>query len=140
MKMVITILRWMAVLPGAILFVFISDFPIHWIVVLQEYIPDKIITFDNPAQLEYLLYAFFNPFILIMSATFIAPSKKFWVGLLFIVLSLILALVGLVYSKQNNLATYSAPEITLLLNIAGYTVGCIYIYNKYWSSKMQATS
>lgn len=69
-------------------------------------------------------------FFLIIAAAFIAPSKKFWTGFLFMVLSLILALFVLVHSKQNNLATYSAPEITFLLNIAGCAVGFIYIHNK----------
>ena len=61
---IIIILRWMAVLPGAILFVFLCKFPIHWLVLLPEYISDRVIEFGNPAKLEYLLYAIFNPFLL----------------------------------------------------------------------------
>jgi hypothetical protein len=86
-KVIITILRWMAVLPGAILFALLCNFPIHWFVLLRKYVPDKVIEFDDPAKLEYLLYAFFNPFLVIIAVAFIAPSKKFWVGLVFTVLT-----------------------------------------------------
>lgn len=59
--LVVSILRWLAVLPGSILFVIVCMFPIHWFVELKKYAPVKIIEFDNPAQFEYLLYAFCNP-------------------------------------------------------------------------------
>ena len=130
--MIITILRWMAVLPGAILFVVLCDFPLHWFALLYKYIPDRIIEFNNPAKLEYLLYAFFHPFLTIMAAAFIAPSKKFWVGLVFTVLSLFLVLWTMIYSKQKDLVTYSTPELTFLIGIISCALGLWYVYNKYW--------
>ncbi|MCK4752473.1 MAG: hypothetical protein KAS75_03430 [Planctomycetes bacterium] len=130
-KMIIIILRWVAVLPGAILFVLLCHFPIHWIVLLREYIPDKVIEFNNPAKLEYLLYAFFDPFLLIIAAAFIAPSKKFWAGMVFTVLMFLFGLSVMIYSKQKGLVTYSAPELTFLINIIGCAVGLGYVYSKY---------
>ena len=130
-KIIITILRWIAVLPGAILFVLLCHFPIHWFTLLQNYFPDKVIEFDNPATLEYLLYAFWNPLLLITGASFIAPSKKFWVGVLFTVLMFLFGLSVMIYSKQKDLVTYSAPELTFLVNILGCSVGLWYVYSKY---------
>jgi len=131
-KMIIIILRWVAVLPGAILFVLLCDFPLHWIALMRKYLPDKIIEFDNPATFEYLLYAFWHPVLLITAAAFIAPSKKFWVGLVFTVLMFLFGLSVMIYSKQKDLVTYSAPELTFLINIIGCAIGLGYVYSKYW--------
>ena len=60
------IIRWIVFIPFALICAFIIDFPIHWIIVIL----------GLQADIEYVVYSFVNPFIVIIVATYIAPSHK----------------------------------------------------------------
>ncbi len=83
------ILRWIAVLPGGLLFAILVMFPIHWAVMLiQAFGRDgdglslwTWLAKMSPYALEHFGYAFFTPFVWISAAAWIAPKFKYQAGI-----------------------------------------------------------
>ena len=89
------ILRWVGVLPGALLCVFIVTFPIHWVVMLIQHFGTSFDTSGRGSPLSFYYYlamlspevletfgnAFFTPFVLITAGANIAPQFKFPTGI-----------------------------------------------------------
>ncbi len=134
----ITVLRWLAVVPGAILFPILIDFPIHWLVQLKFYFlpPDEphlfgFVYFDNPAEFEYLMYAFFNPLAMILAVAYITPHKK----LIASVIASVLCVGFIAISYYSVIASdvgigFKDIFVKSILNIAGLTLALIYAYRK----------
>ncbi len=136
-------LRWLAVLPGAVLCVFIVAFPIHWVVMFIQHFPgdDSLVSIDGkaplaaipPEMLERLGYAFFTPFVMIVSGAYIAPKFKFQTGIALAVLWGIGFGASMAYVISQN--QYSGRDwlvlaITCVLGIAGVCLGLFRVYKK----------
>jgi len=69
-------LRWVAVLPGALVAGFLATFPLHW--VLYFTLADgEIISGVNIKPIEYTLYPFVIAITFILVGFEIAPANKF---------------------------------------------------------------
>lgn len=128
------ILRWAAVVPGALLSIFIAMFPIHWVVMLQymntpDYDASDIGTLLNPQTLESLANAFFTPFIFIAVGSRIAPKSKFSTGIaLAVLLSVVYGWLATVVVGEIQQGLYTPARwlrlgVTVLLCITGLAVG-----------------
>ena len=128
------ILRWAAVVPGALLSVFVAMFPIHWIVMLQyvdtlDYDGSDLEGLLSPQTLESLANAFFTPFIFIAVGSRIAPKFKFFTGIaLAILLGIVYGWVAIVIVGEIRQGLYTPARwlrlgITMLLCIGGFAVG-----------------
>jgi hypothetical protein len=107
-------------------------FPIHWIVMLIQHIGSTSIDGEtpiaaiNPEMLELLGYAFFTPFIMIISGSYIAPRFKFQTGIALAVLWSIIFGASMTYTISHG--QYSGWgwlrfAITCMLGIAGVCLG-----------------
>lgn len=89
--MMIQILRWIAVLPGALLGVLLAMFPWHWLVLFMQsgsgddsfisYKGKPLLSSIPTEVLEYAGVAFLTPFVLVSVGTYIAPKFKFQTGI-----------------------------------------------------------
>ena len=130
------VLRWVAVLPGALICVFLVLYPIHWFVMLQytnnaDYDASDLKVILNPQTLELLMRAFLSPFILITVGAKIAPKFKFQTA---IVLAIVL---GVFYGVAATIVVGDIQEglytpmrwlnlaMTVLLCGAGMAVGLL---------------
>jgi ABC-type sugar transport system permease subunit len=125
------ILRWVAVLPGAILAVLVVMFPIHWLVMHQytDYGEGSLRGIISPRTLETLANAFFTPFIFVVSGSAIAPKFKYSTG---IALALLLfpvyvwigtVILSDVHQRPNTLFQWFRLGVTVLLWLAGFVFG-----------------
>lgn len=94
---IVETLRWIAVLPAALLSGLLVTFPIHWIVLLIGLVDnpnESVITVNgkgllasiNPATLERFGYALFVPIAALTAGAMVAPRFKFQTGIVLAVL------------------------------------------------------
>jgi hypothetical protein len=130
------ILRWAAVVPGALLSVFVVMFPIHWVVMLQymntpDYDASDLEALLSPQTLESFANAFFTPFVLISVGSRIAPKFKFSTGIaLAVLLGVFYGWVATVVVGEIQQGLYTPTRwlrlgIAVLLCIAGLGVGLL---------------
>ena len=139
MSKTVQVLRWLAVLPGALLCALIVNFPIHWVVMLIQHFGSISIDAEtpiaaiNPEMLELLGYAFFNPFIIIISGAYIAPRFKFQTGIALAVLW------GIIFGVSNTTSISQGQYsgwgwlrfvITCMLCVAGVCLGFFQVQRK----------
>lgn len=121
-------IRWLAVIPGAVVCAMLVTFPIHWLIVI---VADSEIISAFPADtFEYLAYAFFTPFNLIVSGSYIAPAYKLQTGR---TLSVILALMYtyvIFFSDANFLLSGMYFTASVVLCITGILTG-LHIVRRY---------
>ena len=75
-KDIIYWLRWIAVLPGAIIFGFLATFPLHWFLYFTL-AHGETISGVNIRPIEYMLYPFVIAIVFILVGFEIAPEYKF---------------------------------------------------------------
>lgn len=125
------ILRWVAIIPGAVLAVLVVMFPIHWLVMLQyvDHGEGSLKGILNPRTLESLANAFFTPFIFIAAGSAIAPRYKLPTGT-FLALLLVPLYVWLATFVLSDIhqglytgARWFRLVVTVLLCTAGFGFG-----------------
>src|SRR5258705_3299828 len=89
-------LRWAAILPGAVLVAFVAQFPIHWMVLLMtsgverdskgKPVLDLSLAALPADVVEYFANALLMPFLLIAVGARIAPRYKLQTGIVLAVL------------------------------------------------------
>lgn len=130
----VTILRWILVLPGALLGVIIAMFPIHWLNMLLYYAAnsdiDSFITIKGKSPLaalidavslkaiEAFLNAIFCPLVMIEVGSRIAPTKKFETAVCLAILSVATMLTLCVFVIVTT-GVWIQPTITIALAIWG---------------------
>jgi hypothetical protein len=133
------VLRWIGIIPGALLCAFLADFPIHWAVMLVGYLgtehDNNSIVYTDPIAaippevLELFGNAFFTPFVIISVGARIAPRHKFHTGIaLAIILGVIYGVVSTWVARDISEGVYTAGRwirlgITILLCISGLIAG-----------------
>jgi phosphoglycerol transferase MdoB-like AlkP superfamily enzyme len=143
MSKLVYILRWIAVLPAAVVCSFLVAFPIHWFVMFIHLSGNNtdIITIDGksllasipPEILERFGYALFVPFTLIYIGSIIAPRFKFQTSIVIAVLIAMLlttsvCCISLGYIKDGM--SVFRWLITIALWIIGISCGLYYSYKK----------
>lgn len=125
------ILQWAAVVPGALLSVFVVMFPIHWVVMLQYMQYPDLEALLSPQTLELFAHAFFTPFVLIAVGSRIAPKFKFSTGIALAVLLGVFygwgatVVVGEIQQGLYTPTRWLRLGITVLLCIAGLRAGLL---------------
>lgn len=139
------VIRWIAVLPSAVLCALLAHFPIHWAVMLIKWSgtdvdSDGAITYDNPLAampdevLEYFGVAFFVPCIIISVGANVAPKFKLITGIALAILLGVFYGVTSTYiadDVSNGLYTpgrWLRLAVTVILVIAGVAVGLLLAY------------
>jgi len=139
MSKLVYILRWIAVLPAAIICSLLVMFPIHWLVMFilwcdknytDSFIPLALI----PAEtLERFGYALFVPATLISVGAIIAPKFKFQTGIAIAVLVIVLLMAGLCYLVLGYFESDMSGlcwSITVLLWVVSISHGLYYSHKK----------
>jgi len=139
----VQVLRWLGVLPGAFLCVFLVTFPIHWAVMLIQIFgssaPDTLISIDDktllaaipPEMLERFGYALFTPLVMVIVGTKIAPNFKFQTSIALAVLwGIIFGASMIVFISQGQYSDWGWMRfaITCLLGIGGVGLGLFLAY------------
>lgn len=133
----IQVLRWICVLPGAVLCALLVAFPIHWIVMLIQLFgrsDDSFITIDGknllaaipPETLERFGQALFAPFVVVLGGARIAPRYRFRTGIALTVLFVVGLIVAHIFvaSWGFNLAGgWFQRSFAHLLQIVGFSWG-----------------
>ena len=132
----VQVLRWLAVLPGAFLCVFLVTFPIHWAVMLIQILGrsdnDAFISINGktllaaipPEMLERFGYAFFAPLVMIIVGTIIAPKFKFQTSIALAVFWGIIFGAGMiVFISQGSGWGWLRLVVTCLFGIGGVGLG-----------------
>ncbi len=129
--------RWICVLPGALLCVVLVAFPVHWVVQLVQMFgrsDDSFITVDGknllaaipPEHLERFGQALFAPFAFVCGGAWIAPSQRFRTGIILAVTLVALLVVLHTYVALANLTLaggWFQRGLTHLLRIGGLSWG-----------------
>jgi hypothetical protein len=140
----IQVLRWLTVLPGAIVCVGLAMFPIHWFVMLIKLLSstiddDSFITINGkhplaavpPEMLERFGYALCTPMIMIIAGAAIAPKYKLPTGIAMAVLW------GFGFGASFTIAIYRGWysgwgwlqfAITFALGIVGVALGLFQVH------------
>jgi hypothetical protein len=130
-------LRWLAVLPGALIAVFLARYAIYWIIsLLQNDFPFgrepnevSLLSLISPDVLEMFVMAFFAPYLLIFVGATIAPRYKFrtslvLAGILAIFYIFIASSIGEdISSGAYTVARWIRLFITIVLCVAGFSFG-----------------
>src|SRR6185437_3656256 len=79
------VLRWLAVVPGALLCVFVVMFLFHWVVMFsyahgEHYDNRTLLAALEPQTHEFFVRAFIVPFVFIAAGAKIAPKLRFRVA------------------------------------------------------------
>lgn len=76
-------LRWIFLLPLAILFAILMDFPLHYILYSILSSGENPFITPYPESPELVLAPFFRAFVFVLTGTFIAPNNNVIVGKIF---------------------------------------------------------
>ncbi len=124
-----TILRWVAVLPGALLAGFLATFPLHWILYFSL-AKGETISGVNIEPIEYAIYPFVIAITFVLAGYEIAPNHKFKtsVGLTILWITLFLSAFLLVpiFIPQLELNF----ELRGILSILGSLLGLFIVWKK----------
>ncbi len=125
--------RWLAVLPAALVGVLITLFPIHWVVMLIPYFDrpdDSIVSVDGkgllasmrPELLERLGDAFLLPISLIVVGAAVAPRFKFQAGIALAILWFLLIGVALTLTLSHGRFEWGNAVLSVL-GLLGIAIG-----------------
>jgi len=125
------IIRWILVLPGALVATFLVAFPIHWVVMvnLGGWGEDPMVEIRDESTLraiELFLQGLFGPFAFVCAAAFIAPSRRLIVSIA-AGLIVVLGAAGLavwINSLNDTAISVRYGVVNFLSNVAG-AVGAI---------------
>ena len=85
--------RWVAVIPGAVLFSLLATFPLHWIL-YSTLVNGEMVSGVNIAPIERFLYPFVIAFTYVFAGYKIAPKNKFQTAIVLFAIYLIVWLIG----------------------------------------------
>ena len=140
-KRIIYFLRWIAVLPGAIIFCILVTFPIHWVILLKHYFwEDSFISGIDPAVIERTITPFFMALLFVWISSFIAPSNKFITAIIMAsiwTLSVVIIFLApyLGVNFGNIQFTLLSGGLPVILGVIGAIVGLLIVYKQKISSK-----
>ena len=135
-------LRWIGVLPGALVSVVLVTFPMHWVVMLIQIFGgagyDSFITIDDknllaaipPEILERFGYAFFAPLVMVIIGAKIAPRFKFRIGIALAVLWSVFFAVSMATTISGQYSDWNWLRLTItsVLGMGGVGLGLFQTY------------
>jgi hypothetical protein len=128
--------RWIAVIPGGILFGFLVLFPLHWILYFTLVRGSMIeMPMEDMAPIEKFISPILSSIIFVYSGAKIVPKKKFIVAIILFIIG-ILFRIGLMLflvampDMGPDLSFYGLSRL-ILSGLAG-GIGAFFIY---WSVK-----
>jgi len=127
-------LRWVFVLPGAIIAGFLSTFPLHWILMLYPTGRENMmiqLSNDTLRTIEYVLFPFIIALTFIFVGYKIAPKYKFKTAIvlfgIYLLIWLIASFVTLYKGSLGNISLQFSGRT--LLALAGAFIG-LYLAKK----------
>lgn len=114
-------LRWIAVLPGALIAGILSTFPLHWLLYFT-FAKGETISGVNIRPIEYAIYPFVTAIVFILVGAEIAPMYKFRTAIALAILY-IMSVIGVFFlgPKYGVYGIFEArsigPVIGLLLGL-----------------------
>lgn len=145
------LMRWAALLPGALLAAFAVEFPVHWLIMFLRYLGTAygngmgvtdLIAMVPPDVLELFGNAFFTPFMVIAVGARIAPKFKFQTAITLAVLLGFFYGVGATRVADDVSSGLYTPGrwlrlvITVFLQISGVASG---LYDAHWAARRRST-
>lgn len=135
-------LRWVGVLPGSVACALLASFPIHLVVMLIQMLGTSrdgdIVSVSGktplaaiPSEmLEQFCYAFFNPLIVIIVGSIIAPKWKFPTGIALAILYGLFFGAFLTLEIAQGHMTGLRLVVTFILGAGGVTLGLLWVHKK----------
>ena len=118
----VQVLRWICVIPGAMVCGLLVAFPIHWLVLVPS---DSCITIP-PETLERFLQAILGPLAVVWGGAKIAPYYRFRTGIVLTVIFVIWLIVALIFAASRGIeftGGWFQRSMTHVLQIAGFSWG-----------------
>jgi|GEM_PF-3528641 len=128
-------LRWVAVIPGALIAGLLATFTLHWILQLKSAYDGTILGFielspDAFATMERMLYPFVIAITFVLVGFKIAPTHKFKTAIVLVILYVVFAIGALIF------ATNSGLQLSLEARSAGPILGLLLgLFIVWWKSK-----
>lgn len=94
------ILRWIAIVPAALLAPVLVLWPVHWLVMLTDW-DEAWFGLVTPIGAEYVFSCYAAPIAMSFTAWYIAPIGKYEAALVAIGVWATLYIIGLVYTLVN---------------------------------------
>ncbi len=135
-------LRWVAVLPGALIAGLLATFPLHWLLYIAFAYDGTILgCIELPPgsnlPIEYMLYPFVIAFVFILVGFKIAPMYKFKTAIALAVLYTIFAIGVLFFGMKRGIKM--SFEVRTVGPFIGLLIG-LYIANKEENNRKLGTN
>ena len=120
-------IRWVAVLPGALIAGIISSFPLHWLLYFTL-VKGEIVLGVNIRPIEYTILPFVVAIVIILVGSEIAPLHKFRTAIVLTVLY-IMAVIG-VFLLGPKYGVYGSFKARSVGPIIGLLIGLYIVRGK----------
>ena len=121
-------LRWVAVLPGALIIGFLATFPLHWILYFTLAHGDTV-SGVNILPIEHNLYPFVIAFVFIIAGGEIAPKYKFRTSAVLAILYAIFTIGVFLFASTSGIQPSLSPRA--LGPVAGILLGLFIIWGRF---------
>ena len=125
-------LRWLAVLPGALIAGFLATFPLHWLLYFTL-AKGETISGVNIRPIEYAIYPFVIAIVFILVGAEIAPMYKFRTAIILAILYII-SVIG-VFFLGPKYGVYPFFEARSIGPVIGLLLGLYIVRRKEFVSK-----
>lgn len=126
--------RWVFALPISLLFGFLADFPVHFILYRTLSGGENPFIYPYPALPEQLIAPFFRALIYMWSCSKIAPDHKLITGIIFSAIWILgaggvffLGIIG--FQIGNTKLTMVAGGLPIIFGVVGIILG-LFMFNK----------
>lgn len=120
-------LRWIAVLPGAVIAGLLATLPLHWILYFTL-ANGETISGVNIEPIEHAIYPFVIALAFILAGVAIAPSRKMEIAISLAVLYVIFALSAVIFGMINGVEP--SLEIRSIGPVIGLVLGLYIAWRK----------
>ena len=104
------VIRWVLVLPAAVVCAVLVSFPVHWVVLSTFRMGAMIELSDAAAQnVERVAFAFFGPFAFVVAGTKVAPKHPFAVSVVLTCILLLWGVASFVFIAVSPSVTMKTP-------------------------------
>jgi len=118
------LIRWICVLPGALLAALLISFPIHWLALRFD--AKGLLPGISWQQFERLGYALILPYVMIIAGAYIAPRYKARASLVLAAIVGFLAICGIVIVASNDSLTLDGPLWQHILTVGFWFISFSY--------------
>ena len=140
--------RWIAIIPGALTVTLVTEFPLHWLVLIVHAMGsvNSALSLSNVdvRDMERFGVAFLVPFVLVYASARIAPAYRAVVSVVAtaVVFALVVGFYGYAAGARRLVDPFPLNAMPILLNVIGLTLGFLavrrYLANEALRSEIEA--